>query len=313
MTDTALRLAGGGLQVVLARAAFYALGYLATVALARGLGPVDYGAYGVVLSVLVWVEQVSRFTLAPAAAKLIPQVDDGDAVATAALGASLALFTALLGALWIVAPLAGGAVNVREGPFLLRLAALDLPVFGAYVACQGICQGRRQFPSTARAEMVYSAAKLAGVLALLAAGLTVAGALVVNVLASVAGLAALAPRVLSRLGRWSGTALARLLPTAARLGFYMLALQTVAAIDLWSLTALTGPGERAVVGAYVAARTVALVPSLVLLALSEVLLPSLSGALALGDRQAARRYLEATARCLVVLLPPLVLLAALTG
>jgi O-antigen/teichoic acid export membrane protein len=46
----------GTLLIAAGRACSYSLGYVATVLLARSLGPADYGLYGVIISVLVWVE-----------------------------------------------------------------------------------------------------------------------------------------------------------------------------------------------------------------------------------------------------------------
>ena len=60
------RVARGGVQVVVARAAFYGLAYFSILMLARGLGPVQYGIYGLVISVVGWIEQVAQSTLAPA-------------------------------------------------------------------------------------------------------------------------------------------------------------------------------------------------------------------------------------------------------
>ena len=55
------------------RAVYFAAGYLASLVLARRLGPADYGIYGIVMSVLLCIEQIGKFTFAPAVAKLIPE------------------------------------------------------------------------------------------------------------------------------------------------------------------------------------------------------------------------------------------------
>ena len=69
--------ARGVLQGVAGRAVYFAAGYLASIVLARRLGPAAYGAYGLVMSVLLWVEQIGKFTFAPAAAKLIAERGTG--------------------------------------------------------------------------------------------------------------------------------------------------------------------------------------------------------------------------------------------
>lgn len=301
------------MQVVLARGAFYCLAYFSILMLARGLGPAQYGLYGLLISVVGWIEQVAQSTLAPAAAKMIPEGDADGRLAGTTFALSCSLFGLLFIATWLAAPLIERGLGLGDSGFLLRVAALDLLVFGAYVASRGICQGHRRFLVVAVAEFVYAATKVLGLLALLAAGLSVVGALLVHMAATVGGLLLLLPRVLAVVGRWDVGAARSLLPLALRLGLYMLALQTVAGLDLWMLTMLIGKGEAAQLGVYVAARAAAVVPSLILVAVSEVLLPSLSKALAEGDRHVARQYLEGAVRFLWLCLAPITALVFLTG
>jgi O-antigen/teichoic acid export membrane protein len=305
--------ARGGIQLVLARGGFYAVAYLAAVLLARGLGPVEYGVYGVVISVLVWLEQVAQAGLTPAAARLIPEGDADGRLAGTTLALSGALFTLLFVTTWLAAPSIARALGLDDGGLLLRVAALDLPVFGLYVGSRGVCQGHRRFLALAVAEWVYVGCKAAGLLALLLLGFSVVAALLVNVAASVGGVLVLLPRVVPLVRRAGLTAARRLLPLAARFAAFMLALQTLGGLDLWMLTPYVADTDSAGLGAYVAARTVAAIPSLVLVAVSEVLLPSLSRALADGDTARARRYLESAVRFLWIVLAPITALVFLTG
>jgi O-antigen/teichoic acid export membrane protein len=306
-------LARGGVPVVVARGAFYVLAYVSILVLARGLGPVDYGVYGLVISVVGFIEQVAQSTLAPAAARMIPAGDPDGRVAGTTLLLSATLFTGLFLVTWLAAPLIGQALGLDDGAFLVRVGALDLLVFGLWVASRGICQGQRRFLPLAVAESAYAATKALGLLGLLAVGLSVVGALLVNVAATVGGLLLLLPRVLPALGRADAGTTRHVLPMAGRFGLYMLALQTVSTLDLWMLTALTDSSGKVQVGLYVAARAAAVVPALVLVAVVEVLLPSLSKALAEGDRGLARQYLEDSVRFLVLALAPIVALVSLTG
>jgi O-antigen/teichoic acid export membrane protein len=303
----------GGVQVVLARGAFYCLAYFSILILARGLGPVQYGLYGLLISVVGWIEQVAQSTLAPAAAKMLPEGDENGRLAGTTFVLSCSLFTALFIATWLAAPLIARALSLADGVFLLRVAALDLLVFGAYVASRGICQGHRRFLALAVSESGYAAVKALGLFALLLMGLSVVGALLVNVVATVGGLLLLLPRVLPVVRHWGVGGARRLLPLALRFGVYMLALQTVTGLDLWMLAALTDEGNAAQRGVYVAARALAVVPALVLVAVSEVLLPSLSKALAEGAPHLARRYLEGAVRFIWLFLAPITALVFLTG
>jgi uncharacterized membrane protein YccF (DUF307 family) len=136
--------ARGVLLGVAGRAIFLAFGYLASIILARSLGPVDYGTYGVVISVLVWVEQIGRFTFAPAAAKLIPEKPErAIGVEQTAVLLNSFWFLGLFAAFWLAAPLLADILDLPAGTTLFRLAALDLPFFGMYAIYCGVLQGRR--------------------------------------------------------------------------------------------------------------------------------------------------------------------------
>ena len=50
---------------------YFVLGYVVAVLLARGLGPVAYGSYGVIMAVLIWLEQSARHAVPAATAKLL--------------------------------------------------------------------------------------------------------------------------------------------------------------------------------------------------------------------------------------------------
>jgi O-antigen/teichoic acid export membrane protein len=307
------RVARGGVQVVVARAAFYGLAYFAILMLARGLGPVQYGIYGLVISVVGWIEQVAQSTLAPAAAKLIPEGDPDGHVARTTLLLSCSLFTALFVATWLAAPLIDHWLGLDDSGFLLRVGALDLLVFGAYVASRGIVQGHRRFLPLALSECAYAGTKVLGLVSLLALGFSVVGALVVHTAATIGGLALLLPHVVPLVRGWNFGATRGLLPLALRFGCYMLALQTLSGLDLWMLRLIGNDGEGAQFGVYVAARAAAVVPSLILVAVSEVLLPSLSKALADGDRQLARQYLESSVRFIWMFVVPITALVFLSG
>jgi O-antigen/teichoic acid export membrane protein len=120
-------------------------------------GPGDYGIYGIIMSVLVWVEQIGRHTFPLAAAKIIPE-REGDSVAVeqTAFFLNLILVFALSAVLWVTAPLLAELLPVPEGASLFRIAALDLPIFGAYVLYLGLLQGRRDFASIGIADSLYA-------------------------------------------------------------------------------------------------------------------------------------------------------------
>jgi len=301
--------ARGVVQGVAGRSISFACAYLATIILARRLGPEGYGLYGVVISVLLWIEQTARFTVPPATAKLIPQDPQGArAVQETGLVVGSLLFFALFGVFWLAAgPLATVFELPAEGTWLFRIAALDLPIFGVYVIYRGILQGHHDFLTLSVADVIYTAGKLLAVVALLAVSLSVTSALAANVAASLGALLFVAGRISIKLRRPEAVVTRALLALALPLGLYMLALQTITNLDLWSLQMMNDGAQANTVGVYVAARNLAVVPGVILMVVSDVMLPSLSRALVGGDARLPQLYLQGAMRFLCILLAPIVL------
>jgi O-antigen/teichoic acid export membrane protein len=301
------RAARGVVQGMAGRAIFFGVAYLASVIMARKLGPATYGVYGVVMSVLLWVEQIGKFTLAPAAAKLIPErAERSLPLEQTAFTLNSLLFVSLFAALFAGAPLFARLFDLGDGgTALFRIAALDLPLFGMYTIYRGVLLGHREFLSTSVADVAYSVTKLVAVLVLLTIWLSPASALMTNVAASAGALIYVMSRISIRVRRPDRAMVAPLVRLAMPLGFYMLALQTIGSLDLWFLKVLTPGGGSDTIGLYVAARNVAIVPSMVFMVISDVLLPSLSRALAANDVELAQQHLQGAVRFLVMIMLPL--------
>src|SRR5690606_26996941 len=68
--------ARGAIVLLGARVFFMLSGYVITVVLARGLGPAAYGTYGVLISLLLWLEVSGSLGIPRAAGKMIPGAAD---------------------------------------------------------------------------------------------------------------------------------------------------------------------------------------------------------------------------------------------
>lgn len=301
--------ARGTAQLLVARAWFMLSGYVISLVLARGLGPTEYGVYGVVMSILLWLQMVGTAGMPGALGRLLPQqADGGERMESTARGLLVIWAMLLFVPCWLAADLIAHLFHMPEAAWLLRLAFLDIPCNSLYIAYQGALGGRRLFGLLSVGFIVYSATKLLGIFLLLALGLSVSGALLVNVLGTLGALAFLIgkrPPASWQMDWGVGKALLRV---GVGMGVYLILLQVLLSLDLWMLQRLW-EGDHQVVGHYVAALNVARLPLIVPMVLTSVLFASISWALAAGDQSLAQRHLQAAGRFMLVLLAPACALA----
>jgi stage V sporulation protein B len=307
------RVARGTLLLMNGRMLLFTSGYLVTILLARGLGPIEYGIYGVILSVLLWIEHIGDFGIPEAAAKLIPEDDDrAPTIQNTTQTLLVTVFLLLFICSWLAAPAFARLFGIPEGSSLFRVAILDIPFTGIYFAYQGILTGHRNFRAISTGLVVYGLTKLAGVSVALLLGLSIFWALIVNVLGTIGALLFLAISISPKIFRPSFVHSRIILCLAFPIALLVLASQILWNLDLWSLKVF-GSVKPETIGAYVAALNLARVPAMAFCAVNGVVLPSLSMALAQQDSAITRRYVHGAGRFLWVTLLPSCMLVALTA
>ena len=307
--DAACAPARSTLQLLVGRLCFMGSGYFISVILARELGPQEFGVYGIVVSVLIWIEMVASIGIPGATAKLIPQYESQTPIVEQTARMLLLTVSLLLFFLcWFLAPVFAYLFDLPSGATLFRLAILDIPVSGMYFAYKGVLAGHRRFGTLSISLIVYSLTKLLGILTLFSVGLSVSGALIVNVFATVGALVYLMVKF-PPASSWPSYALVNtMLRVSLPMGLYLVGSQVLLNIDLWSLKSLwSGSGE--VIGIYVAALNLSKVFVVVPSVLSGILFASLSWALARSDEVDARRHIQGAVRlAFIVLIPSCVVL-----
>ena len=146
MSSISRQAARGTLFLGVAHASLTAAGYVVAVLLARGLGPVDYGVYGIVYSILMTIEVIARIGIPQAVSRLIAEAGDR-APRMAATGVTLTfgVYLVVFAIFWIAAPALADIFNVPNGAWLFRIAAIDIPFYGGYIIAAHILNGRRTF------------------------------------------------------------------------------------------------------------------------------------------------------------------------
>jgi O-antigen/teichoic acid export membrane protein len=291
----------GTRQLFVARCCLFASAYVVAAILARKLGSTDYGVYGVVISVLLWLEMVANAGVPGATARLLAaeRHDAGD-VERSSRAILLSISVLLLVAIWFLAPAIASLMRIPDGATVFRIAALDLPFAALYASYDGILYGRRQFGTLARALVFFACVKVGGILALMVFGITVERVLAVTVASTCALSAILAfrCRINGVFPRWNVVRDVAVL--AVPLALFLIAGQVLVNLDLWSLQSLwQGGGE--VVGQYVAAANLARILMVVPAAQAGVLFASVAWALSSHRSSQARRHIQEAARFALII------------
>lgn len=301
---TGRRVARSTLQLTGAQAVLYLSGYLITVILARKFGPSNYGIYGLILSVLVWTEQIGRLGIPTAVEKIIPE-NEGQASVVEHTGESLLLTIYLLifVAFWLTAPLLARLFHISNGTMLFRLAAFDLPLCGMYFAFLSVLAGSRKFAVVSIGRIIYCLTKLVGILAVIMMGLSIPKALLVNILATASGLLFLSFKVSLKNFYPSYDTIAPIVHLAFPVALYLFGLQVLYNLDLWCLRIIE-TDKHGVIGIYIAALNVSKITLIGSSVAAGVILPFVSFALAKQDAALVQRYVQGAARLLWVTLLP---------
>lgn len=305
------RAARGTVQLIIGQFCLFISGYLIAILLARGLGPEDYGSYGVILSVLFWVEQMSRLGIPNATTKLIVEDPEQAPLITQTswmIAAIIFVVTFLL--FWVSAPGLARLFHMSDGTLLFRLAGIDIPFFGMYYIYRGVSEGQRDFATLSIAGVVYGLGKALGVLILYLVGVSIEGALTVNIVGSIIALAYIASRTPIKPMHCHMTIVFPLLRLALPLAIGVLIASLLYQLDLWILKVLLPEDKPKAIGIYIAASQVARIPHLGVLAVTLVVFSSISRAIGHNNVSLAQRYVRGAVRFLwVVLLPVSTLIA----
>ena len=183
---------------------------------------------------------------------------------------------------------------------------------GLYYAYQGILGAERRFGLLAVGFIAYALAKLLGIVVLLALGVTVEGALIVNVVATFGGIACFGGRTGAGMFDGASASVARgLLRLAVPMSAYLILSQALLSVDLGLLNALGVSKDQA--GRYAAAGSLARALTVVPSALSGVVFSSLSRALSHDDHELVRHHVRSGGRFALTALVPCAAFAALNA
>jgi O-antigen/teichoic acid export membrane protein len=291
----------GTVRVFLAESLLIPTGLLTAAYLARRLGPGAYGLFTVAAAVTAWIEWSIAALFSRATVKLVADASDWRPVGSTIVSAQLALSLALALALWGLAPVAAGLLGDAGLAPLLRLFALDIPLFTLAQAHRNILVGLGGFTDRALAAAARWISRLIFTVLLVELGWSIYGAILACIAASAVELAVARWKVRPGWSPRAALEARRLWGYAAPLVASALALRAFDRLDLMTLSALGGTPAQA--GHYAAAQNLAILPSLFALAFSPLVISSLTRALRHGDVEQARRMGRDALRAVLLLLP----------
>jgi O-antigen/teichoic acid export membrane protein len=291
----------GTARVFLAESLLIPTGLLTAAYLARRLGPEGYGLFAVAAAIIAWVEWSLTALFARTSVKLVADARNWRQIGSTIL--SVHLFASLAGALllWVLAaPLA----LLLGKPVLagyLRLFAVDIPLFCQAQAHRNILVGLGDFTEPALAAAARWVSRLVLVVLLVGLGLSVEGAILGYIGASLIELAVARFFVRPAFSARATLGIRKLWGFAAPLLFSALALRLYDKLDLVTLTALGGTARQA--GLYGAAQNLAIFPGLFAASFSPLLLSALSRAFRDGKGPLARALARDAMRAVILLAP----------
>lgn len=290
---------------------FLLSGYGIHMGLARLLGPQGYGLFGVIISILVWVEVSVGSGIPSAVKKFIPEDDNlAYTISFKALRIQLLYGGFIFLTLFMIAPLVAVLFHDKSLTIYIRLASIDIPFFALYSTYLSTLNGLRAFGKQAIATIIYSISKLSAIFLLVFLGLSLTGALIGNVVASIVGL--IIAKSLSTIPKNYRTFSSyKIIKFGIPILLFALAYNLLLSIDLWCIKVLLK--DNLETGFYTAASTLARIPYFVFLALTFTLLPSISKSISNYNREITNQYISEYFRILLILLLPIAFIIAATS
>lgn len=285
--------------LVISQIVFLISGFGVNAGLARFLGPVDYGTFGLVLSILVVIE-LFVITGIPEAIQKYGGENPGAMakLIKETIGWQIGYCFMVFVFLWFLSPFVARFFDDHKITYLLRLAGIDVIFYGLYKYFLGVQNGLHKFVKYTILGITYSVSRLIIILGLVWFGFSVRGALIGNFLASLIGLIVALmitklPKLETELDGISYSSF------VVQNVIYFVGLNMLFSIDLWFVKYHLSDLE---VGYYVSASSFAKLTYFISIGLHAVLLPSLSLAIRNREKFRIREITQDSLRYLLIFL-----------
>lgn len=299
--DHARLAATGTLQAFASQALRLPAGLLIAAYLTRKLGPESYGVLMATSAITLWVESSTGLVFNRVVVKFVAESEDWRGAISPLARAQLLAGLVIGAALAVVAPLLASLLRSPEITPYLRLFALDVPLFTLANFHLSVLTGRRDFGLRAGLMTLRLAANTVLVFVLVGLGLSIYGAILATIGASLLGL--LSARVYVKPKLWGrfDSPFRGFGGYGWPLLFYSIAINLLDPIGLLAVKALDpDPGAA---GFYGAARNLTVTTSLFTVAFTPILLATLTHLSHRSVTGEARNVVRGAMRFVVCLFP----------
>ena len=300
----------GTLYLILAWASLPLTGYVLNVWLARYFGPESYGTYGLVMSILTWLEIFVITGLPYSVQKFVASDEqNAHAILWTAGRIQIIVVMGLFSICFLAAPLLAALYkNDRLVPYF-RVAILHLVFYGFFHLLVAFQNGLRRFGRQALLFVVYSVGKMGFVFLLVVLLHSLSAAFLAN---SAGSLVALLVGILFIRDRekrpvYKSRELVRFaIPTL----LFTMTFTLILNVDLWVVRYFLGDK---ISGLYFAASMIARIPYFLVLGVTATVLPTVSWQLATDAMDKARSTIESSLRFLLLVALPIGILLTMYG
>ncbi|GAB4342685.1 MAG: hypothetical protein OHK0047_34900 [Leptolyngbyaceae cyanobacterium] len=300
-TPSGSHMAAGTLQVFLAEALLLPTGLLTAAFLTRRLGPDGYGVLLLATTIVSWIGWSITSAFTRTTIKFIGEAEDWQPVASAVLQLHLLLGGLAVAIVWALAEPIAQALGEPGMATYLRIFVFEVPIFCLAYVHRSVLVGLGKFSQRAIVTGSRWIARMVLVIALVAAGLSVWGAILGSVASALVELLVCRFYVAPPLISHTRFSMRKLWGYAVPLFLLALSLRFYDKLDLLMLKLLGGTTAEA--GFYGTAQNLSLMPSLFTLAFVPLLLATLTRTLKGGEVAKAKQLGRDAMRLVFLLLP----------
>lgn len=294
-------LASGTIQVFLAEALLLPTGLLTAAFLTRQLGPESYGLFLLATSLVSWIGWSITSAFTRTTIKFIGEAEDWQPVATTVLQLHLFLGVSAAVIFWFVADPVANALGEPRLNNYLRSFMLEVPIFCVTYVHRSVLVGLGKFSERAIATATRWIAKMILTIALVAAGLSIWGAIIGSLLSALIELFVCRFYVRPPVWKRSTFPMQKLWGYAIPLFFMAISLRLYDKLDLFMLKLLGGTAAQA--GYYGTAQNLSVIPGIFTLAFVPLLLSTLTRLLREQELKKAQELSKNAMRLVLLLLP----------